>query len=91
MLAGDSRSAWDNHVLDDPRVTSFWDGKRVVGRWFGEHAIGGGTATGFVVWDAYYAFPGDSTWARTPTRLVAAGSDIIDNTSRLQDHFLPLL
>ena len=31
MLAGDSRSAWDSNVLDDPRVIDFWDGDRIAG------------------------------------------------------------
>ena len=91
MLAGDSRSEWDSHVLDDARVTEFWDGNRVVGRWFADRGVGDLAPPGYVVWDAYYAFPSDATWARSPTRLLAAGSDIIDNVSRLDDHFLPLL
>ena len=40
MLAGDSRGAWDAHVLDDPRVLSLWDGSRLAGRWFADHSTG---------------------------------------------------
>ena len=40
MLAGDSRGAWDRHVLDDPRVVSLWDGSRLVGKWFADHSLG---------------------------------------------------
>src|SRR5712691_6745082 len=46
MLAGDSRGAWDAHVVDDPRVVSLWDGSRVAGRWFADHSIGGLGAPG---------------------------------------------
>jgi hypothetical protein len=57
MLAGDSRSAWDSNVLDDPRVTEFWDGNRIAGKWFAQQQIEGLGGPGSIVWDAYYAFP----------------------------------
>jgi hypothetical protein len=91
MLAGDSRDEWDDHVLDDPRVVSLWDGDRLAGKWFGDHPIGGLGAPGGVVWDAYYAFRKGSRWERGPTRVLAAGSDIIDNTDGLVHRFVPLL
>jgi hypothetical protein len=91
MLAGDSRSAWDNHVLDDPRVNEFWDGSRIVGKWFADQRIGGLGQPGAIAWDAYYAFPADSTWTTQPSDVLATGSDIIDNVSGLENAFLPLL
>jgi len=91
MLAGDSRGAWDAHVLDDPRVVSLWDGSRLAGKWFADHATGGLGAPGDVVWDAYLAFAQNSRWQQEPTRLLAAGSDIIDSTKGLEQHFVPLL
>jgi hypothetical protein len=91
MLAGDSRAAWDSHVLDDPRVLSFWDGNRISGSWFGGHAVGELGGGGYVVWDAYFAFPKLSRWQAIPSGVVAAGSDIIDHTAALEDRFIPLL
>jgi hypothetical protein len=91
MLAGDSRSAWDSNVLDDPRVTEFWDGNRIAGKWFAEQEIGGLGGPGSIVWDAYYAFPDGSRWARQPSGVLATGSDIIDNVSGLEHNFIPLL
>ena len=91
MLAGDSRSAWDSHVLDDPRVSEFWDGNRIAGKWFADQRIGGLGQPGWIVWDAYYAFPASSIWKRRPNAVLATGSDIIDNVSGLQRHFVPLL
>jgi hypothetical protein len=91
MLGGDSRSAWDSHVLDDPRVSDFWDGDRTVGKWFANQQIGGRGGPGSIVWDAFYAFARDSTWNGEPTGLVATGSDIIDNVSHLEKSFIPLL
>ena len=92
MLPGDSRSAWDSHVLDDARVTEFWDGSRIVGNWFGKQQIGGLGGQGSIVWDAYYAFPKNSMWSpQQLTGVLAAGSDIIDNVSGLERDFIPLL
>ena len=91
ILGGDSRSAWDSHVLDDPRVVSFWDGDRIAGKWFAEHSTGGLGTPGGVVWDAYLAFPKHARWQNEPPTVVASGSDIIDNTSRLDSQFIPLL
>jgi hypothetical protein len=91
MLAGDSRGAWDSHVLDDPRVVSLWDGSRLAGRWFADHTTGGLGRTGDIVWDAYLAFGKNSRWRNTPSGVLASGSDIIDNTSGLEQHFIPLL
>jgi len=91
MLAGDSRSARDSNVLDDPRVREFWDGNRIAGKWFADHQLGGLGGPGSIVWDAYYAFPSSSTWTSQPSTVLAAGSDIIDNVSGLEHHFIPLL
>ena len=91
ILAGDARDAWDAHVLDDPRVVSLWDGSRLAGRWFADHSTGGLGAPGDIVWDAYLAFGKNSRWKGEPGGLVASGSDIIDNTSGLEQHFVPLL
>jgi hypothetical protein len=91
MLAGDSRGAWDTHVLDDPRVVSLWDGSRLAGKWFADRSLGGLGGPGNIVWDAYYAFAKSARWRRAPSGLVAAGSDIIDNTNGLEQHLVPLL
>ena len=91
MLAGDERSAWDSHVLDDPRVISLWDPERTAGRWFSAHQTGGLGGTGGVVWDAYLAFGSRARWQTTPSNLLAAGSDIISTTDNLNKHFTPTL
>jgi len=91
MLAGDSRGAWDAHVLDDPRVVSLWDGSRIAGRWFADHSTGGLAAPGDIVWDAYLAFGKNSRWRNEPSDVLAAGSDIIDDTSGLEQRFVPVL
>jgi len=91
MLAGDSRSAWDSNVLNDPRVQEFWDGDRIAGKWFADKQLDGLGGPGSIIWDAYYAFPSNSTWTSKPSGALAAGSDIIDNVSGLEHNFIPLL
>jgi hypothetical protein len=91
MLAGDSRGAIDGSILDDRRVETFWDEKRLVGDWFGSHAVAGLGGNGYTVWDAYFAFHSDARWNSAPSGAVAAGSDIIGNTGTLEQRFLPLL
>jgi hypothetical protein len=91
MLAGDTRSARDSNVLNDPRVVEFWDGNRTAGKWFADKQLGGLGAPGDIVWDAYYAFPASSTWTNAPSGVLAVGSDIIDNVSGLENSFLPVL
>ena len=91
MLAGDSRGAWDAHVLDDSRVVSLWDGSRIAGRWCADHWVGRLGGPGDIVWDAYLAFGKNSHWRSEPSDVLASGSDIIDNTGGLEQHFIPLL
>jgi hypothetical protein len=93
MLGGDSREAIDRRVLEDRRVTTLWDPRRVSGSWFANHTIAGlGGGGGYIAWDAYYAFRPSASWRQNePTGAVAAGSDIIGSTSELSRHFVPLL
>ena len=91
MLAGDKRSDVDHVVLDDPRVTNYWDGNRTAGTWLADHRIGDLAEPGAVVWDAYFAFSPEATWTTAPDHVIASGSDIIDTTNGLSDHFIPLL
>jgi hypothetical protein len=78
-------------VLDDPRVVSLWDGSRLAGKWFADRSLGGLGGPGNVVWDAYFAFARNAHWRSEPSDLLVAGSDIIDDTSGLEQHFVPLL
>jgi len=72
-------------------VETFWDEERVVGDWFGKHAVGGLGGGDYTVWDAYFAFPGGTRWQSGPAGAIAAGSDIIGNTGPLEERFVPLL
>jgi hypothetical protein len=91
MLGGDSRSSWSSRILDDPRVTSLWDGDRLAGNWFADEHTGGLSTPGSIVWDAYLAYGADARWQQSPTDPIVAGSDIIANTDGLEKQFVPLL
>jgi hypothetical protein len=71
-------------MFEDSRVTSFWDGDRLAGRWFADHETGGLSAPGSIVWDAYLAYGPRARWSRAPTKPIVAGSDIIAHTAGLQ-------
>ena len=64
---------------------------RIAGNGSADKQLGGLGGPGSIVWDAYYAFPRNSTWRNQPSGTLAAGSDIIDNVSGLEHNFTPLL
>jgi hypothetical protein len=82
MLTGDSRDLVDRRVLDDPRVTNYYDPNRVVGSWFAQHTEGGG-----IVWDAYFLYGPDATWTSEPGPLVGSGGTVIASSSDLANSF----
>lgn len=76
MLPGDSRQLVDTRVLNDPRVTNFYDPKKTVGSWFSQHVDG----ENGIVWDAYYLYGPDATWAAEPGPMVSSGRTVIGST-----------
>jgi hypothetical protein len=69
MLAGDSRSGWDECVISDPRVTHLWGERRLSGRVFAGEVEDAAPP----VWDAYLRYgPGD-TWGDGPSRPISSG------------------
>jgi hypothetical protein len=83
MLDGDSRDLVDRKVLNDPRVTNYYDPKKVVGSWFAEH--NGGSAG--VVWDAYFLYGPDATWAAELGPLLSSGGTVIGSSGDLAAAF----
>jgi hypothetical protein len=91
MLAGDSKSAIDRRLFDDPRVTTFWDPGRLAGDWLAAHRTGGVGQPGLTVWDAFFAFRATAHWGGEPSGLIVAASPIIASTAALDEQFVPLL
>ena len=87
MLPGDSRYLVDRRVLNDPRVTNYYDPNKVVGAWFGEHSDEGGG----IVWDAYYLYGADAVWTTEPGPLISSGGSVIGSSEDLAAAFDRLL
>jgi hypothetical protein len=83
VLAGDSRTAWDRNVLDDPRVSQLWDGEQLFGSWLQAH--------GGAFWDTYLLYGPKARWHNQPTKPIASGSPIIGATDELKRSLPPLL
>jgi len=79
MLPGDSRELVDRRVLNDRRVTNYYDPSRVVGSWFADHVDGGGG----IVRDAYYLYGPDASWTAQPDPLISSGGSVIGSSSDL--------
>jgi hypothetical protein len=73
MLPTDARARWDDHILNDARVTHLWDEGQVVGRWLADHGLGEGP----VSWDAYLLFGPDGRWGDLPPDPVGRGRPVI--------------
>lgn len=79
MLPGDSRDLVDRRLLNDRRVTNYYDSGRLVGSWFAGHVDTGGG----IVWDAYYLYGVEATWTESPGPLLSSGSTVIGSSSDL--------
>lgn len=87
-LPGDSRGAWDESLLDDPRVTEYWDEAALTGSFFFQHRqdIGFEFSAGAVVWDSSLLFGPDATWELVPRPLEYFGYTVIARSADLHDH-----
>lgn len=84
MLPGDSRDLVDRKVLNDHRVTNYYDPNRVVGSWFAQHVSGDG---GGIVWDAYFLYGAYAAWTAAPGPLLSSGGSVIGSSSDLAEAF----
>ena len=83
VLPGDSANGWDPKVLNDPRVTNYWDPHLLLSRWLGEHV----THSGAIVWDHYFLYGPNASWTDAPGPLVGDGGDVIHVTGQLRAQF----
>ena len=84
ILPTDERSQWDEELLNDPRVTHFWDEERAAGEWFANPDNLGIEYPGQVMWDAFLLFGRDAHWDAAPSNLLASGWTVIGNTEQLE-------
>lgn len=88
MLPGDSKVFVDPKLLNDRRVTNFWDENKLTGRWFSDHVT---NAKGGTVWDAYFLYSGQARWDQQPGPLTGSGGPVIGATNELSQSIDALL
>jgi hypothetical protein len=73
-------------LLDDPRVTSFWDDRKVAGRWFDENVTKLGEREGNpdrIEWDCFVLFAPQAQWGDRPPDHVSWGRPLAQEAGRL--------
>jgi hypothetical protein len=89
IVAGDKGAKYEvdpRELLDDPRVTHFWDERRLSGRWFDENVTRLGKRTGEegrIEWDTFILYDEKVEWSDEPPRTVSWGRPVIQEKSRL--------
>jgi hypothetical protein len=81
VLVGDSKVFVDLKLLNDRRVTNFWDDNKLTGKWFSQHVE---NAKGGTVWDAYFLYGAEAHWNQHPGPLVGSGNPVIGSIDQLQ-------
>ena len=72
----DERGSIDASILEDARVTQYWDADGTTGTFFAEVDLGGLGVPGFV-YDVYYVFADDARWDKAPAPLVGVGAPVV--------------
>ena len=78
----DEGGAIDESILDDPRVTQYWDPEGITGTHFADADLGGLGYSGFV-YDVYYVFGPEAIWADGPEPLVGARAPVVSYADEL--------
>jgi hypothetical protein len=83
MYPGDSPKAFPaaKKIMPDTRVQHFWDQPKTTGKWFRANVPS--DYTGKIMWDAYYLYGPDATWAATPGAPISWGRTILETRKEL--------
>lgn len=76
MIPTDHKSRWKPELIDDKRVTHFWDEGHELGRWISEN-VDACHHLGPIDWDSYYLFDKDVEWKEELGPIEACGSAIL--------------
>ena len=79
---GDNRAAVDTTLLEDERVTQYWDGEGITGTTFANHGLGGLGQQGFL-YDVYWVFGPGATWDDLPGPVTGVGGTVVEVTDQL--------
>ena len=80
MLGGDAREDWDGNTMLDKRVTHYWDGEAVIGKWFAKEVDG----YDGIAWDIYYLYGPNASWESVPPPLIGSGRTIYGERETLK-------
>jgi hypothetical protein len=89
MVAGDQgakQNVAPSSLLDDPRVTVYWDRPKVVGRWYESNVTKLGQRENDpdrIEWDAYFLYAPDAEWADAHPSVVSWGRTVHGQRQRL--------
>ena len=89
IVAGDEGAKYQvdpRELLDDPRVTLYWDERRRTGLWFDQHVTQIGKRSGEegrIEWDAFILYDDGVEWTEKPPRTVSWGRPVIQEKARL--------
>jgi hypothetical protein len=90
MVAGDRGAKFrvkPSDLLDDPRVTMFWDDRKVAGRWFDENVTKLGAREGNpdrIEWDSFVLYGPNAKWEQGPPDHVSWGRPLVQEAGRLK-------
>lgn len=90
MLPTDVRGKIPRELIDDERVSHFWDGDRHAGTWFSK-SVPDCPALGKVAWDAIYLFDKTAVWEETLSEPAACATPIFRKTDELEEAFAEVL
>ncbi len=72
-------------LLDDYRVTHYWDIDQEIGAWFydNQDLIGFEFDKEPIVWDSFFLFGPEATWAEIPKPLFSYGNTVLAEKEEL--------
>ncbi|MCI0532185.1 MAG: hypothetical protein L0Y74_09600 [candidate division Zixibacteria bacterium] len=80
MLVSDQVSRGGSKKLNDPRVTHFWDGEKIAGKYFAEQM----GHPGQVAWDVYFLYGISADWDNLGNP-VSVGAPVVEHQEELLD------
>ena len=89
IVTGDKGAKYEvdpHELLDDPRVTHFWDERQLTGRWFDDNVTRIGKRTGEqgrIEWDTFILYDHRAEWTDEPPRTVSWGRPLLQEKTRL--------
>lgn len=90
MYPGDQKAKWDPIIIDDARVSHYWNEGKQLGRWYAEE----GVYTRFggdIAWDMFILYGPDSKWDEGTQAIISSGATIIREQDLLLETAIPFL